>query len=109
MTDFFKAILTRLDGVIKVVFILGAVVMFIYQCIQRANQIVDEFLIDMINFTFGAVTTFNFNTAFGGYLPVINSIIPLVEIWSLMVSFFAYWSIVLLLRWVKSFIPGLSN
>lgn len=43
------------------------------------------------------------------YLPIINTVMPLYEMWSITVFTAAFWSLILTVRWIKSFIPAVAN
>ena len=52
------------------------------------------------------------DTDFGGLglsLSLVNAFIPLEEMSVLIVFGFGIWTVILVLRWVKSFIPSVSN
>lgn len=67
--------------------------------VEIANKIA-SIVFPTLDFSLSAWTT---------YLPLINTFIPLYEMWSITVFTATFWGIVLTIRWIKSFIPALSN
>lgn len=60
----------------------------------------------------GSISTESFrNVSFGSieYIGYVNAFIPITEFIGLMSIYLTIWGTVILLRWVKSFIPTLAN
>lgn len=109
MLLFFKALLKH-GG--KIVAILWGVATIVYAVVKEFSEafltLTAKFFAEVTTYAAPGELAFDVQTILP-YVDIINAFIPLAEAWVLLLSLFGIWLIVITFRWVKSFIPTVSN
>ncbi len=95
---------------VKVITIIGAILLFCVQKYTSLWSVAISNIYDLIVIFRGDIVRMgSANFATLDYISYVNGVLPLAELVGLFTTYTALWLLIITIRWIKSFIPTMSN